>query len=167
MTYRLFALLLACALAASTALAGATEKRITGASYGFNASEGRASTAKGSGNLRKSGSFVAVARGRAGSSTFASRVLTWSVDRRTPSDRPDAPKTTLVLAVKVTSTIGSCKVGTRGTVTLVDWNEKLANGRSSDRVTVRFPAGACRAFAGTWTNAVGSEKARVEISVRY
>jgi hypothetical protein len=69
--------------------------------------------------------------------------------------------------VRVTSSVGGCRVGTRGRVTLVDWDERLANGRRSDRVTVRFPTGSCRAFAGTWSNTRGNQRVRVEISLRF
>lgn len=140
-------------------------KGITGAGYSFSASAGPASVSKGSGTLRKTGNFLAVVRGKRRSSTFASRVTLWSIDRRTPTQAPNLPKTTLLLTVKVTSSIGGCRVGTRGTVVLVDWNKKLDSGRTSDRVTVRFPAGPCRPLAGTWSNANG-DRVRVAITVR-
>ena len=158
---------LAFVLALPGAALAAPDRTITRATYSFSAAAGPLSTSKGSGNVRKTGDFLAVVRGRAREKTFASRVSLWSVDRRTPSARPATPKTTLVLTVEVTSSLGGCRVGTRGTVTLVDWNRKLDNGRSSDRVRVRFPAGSCHAFSGTWSNASGGARVRVEIAVRF
>jgi hypothetical protein len=147
---------------------GSPARPITGAWYSFNASDGPASTSKGSGVLRKTGDFLAVVRGRRGSKTFASRVSLWAVDRRTPTTPPRTPprtpKTTLVLTVRVTSSIGGCRTGVRGTVTLVDWNRALGNGRTSDRVSVRFPAGPCRVFSRAWSNGSG-DRVRVAISL--
>ncbi len=140
-------------------------KSITGARYTFMASAGAASISKGTGNLRKAGEFLAVVRGRRAARTFASRVTLWSIDRRTPTDAPRVPKTTLVLTVRVISSIGGCRAGTRGKATVVDWNRKLDNGKTSDRVNVRFPAGSCRSLAGRWTNVNGG-RVRVAIAVR-
>lgn len=160
-------LALSLALAAPAASLAGSERKITGAAYSFSATTGALSQSKGTGSLRKTGDFPAIVRGRIRARTFASRVLTWSVDRRTPSESPQIPRTTLVLGVRVTSSVGGCRVGTRGRVTLVDWDERLANGRRSDRVSVRFPAGSCRAYGGTWSNTRSNERVRVEISLRF
>jgi len=152
------------ALVAAASSPASPARPITGAEYSFSATAGPTSIAKGSGELRKRGAFLAVVRGRQGSKTFRARVTLWTVDRRTPTTAPRTPKTALVLTVRVESAIGGCRVGVRGTVTLVDWNRKLANGRTSDRVTVRFPAGSCRGFSGMWSNGNGG-RVRVAISL--
>ena len=92
---------------------------------------GPASTSKGTGYAPQDRRLPAIVRGRIASprpSRPGSRL--WSVDRRTPSesaaDRRRRPSSS---RCEVTSSVGGCRVGTRGTVTLVDWDERLDNGQ--------------------------------------
>jgi hypothetical protein len=69
--------------------------------------------------------------------------------------------TKLTLTIEVTrSSEPNCDPGTRGTLVLYDSDQKLANGETSDYVTVRWPARSCLGYVQGWTNEDGGERTR-------
>ena len=72
---------------------------------------------------------------------------------------------TLTLSVQISSTTGltDCTVGTNGTVTLVDSNVKLKNGKSSDAIRLAGWSGPCAELTTTFSNS-GKGKASVTIA---
>jgi hypothetical protein len=98
--------------------------------------------------------------------TITAAGTTWTVDYL-------EPVSTLVINLRVLTTSDSsvCRAGANGSVTVVDNDRRLANGRSRDSLRLRFNGGACRALARAWTNATskatapatGGQRANVEI----
>jgi len=98
--------------------------------------------------------------------TITAAGTTWAIDYL-------EPVSTLVINLRVVTTSDSsvCRTGSHGSVTVVDNDRRLANGKSRDTVRLRFNGGACRALARAWTNAsssttaprTGGQRAKVEI----
>jgi hypothetical protein len=150
--------LAAALLAVPPALAGEPAPEIAGARYSV--------AATGPSKLATAGSLEVGRKTRIGvrasvlGASFVADALSWELSY------VDARKT-LVLSfkVKTTSDPGVCPAGARGTVTAVDDDRRLENGRTRDSVRVRFNGGKCRAYALTWANAGRERRARVEIDV--
>jgi hypothetical protein len=91
----------------------------------------------------------------------------------------DTVSTLVIDLLVVSTTDGSvCPEGARGSVTLVDDDARLANGKTRDSVRLRFRTGACRPLQRSWTNEDsvttapprggfgGGQRARVEITLQ-
>ncbi len=94
---------------------------------------------------------VRVARSLAGSRrSVVLEVGSWQLDY-VEATAPGGSSSTLVLRVRVESSADPrrCRVGTRGTVTLVD------RGGSGDAAEVSFTGGRCKVFAREWSDEGG------------
>jgi hypothetical protein len=150
--------LAAAVLAVPVAVAGDPPVDIVAAQFSLRASG--PPTLRSSGLLEVGTRTRVQVRGAAGGATFVADALMWElelVDERT----------TLVMSfrVRTTSNAGACPEGARGTLTAVDDDRRLANGRTKDSVRVRFNGGKCGRFARTYANAGAERRARVEIQV--
>jgi hypothetical protein len=132
-----------------------------------------------SNRVRTDGSTRVVFRGvlrRPGGETasYVAELLRWSL-------RFTDERLALEFAIRVTDAAGEpgCVEGAKGTLTLVDDDERLSGGASSDSARVRFSGSGCDAFERTWSNQPdpttkpraggpgGGQRARVEIVVEH
>lgn len=75
------------------------------------------------------------------------------------STGPGGRGTRLVLTVEVVDTDARrCAAGDRGRIELLDLEDRLSNGKSSDRVSVSWAHGRCPTFVQGWSNEDGGRR---------
>ncbi len=133
--------------------------QVAGARYALVASAAGAML-HGGGELTLDGKFEATVRGTAaGGKRFAGTITRWTLDHR-------EPRTRLELRFRVTASSGAtgCPIGTRGRAVLVDDPTSAGDG-TSDRVSISFASGRCKAFARSWVDAASGARARVGVEL--